>query len=52
MVETMNLQVTGMWWSRLTQVLAALGVVASVFAMHGLTVITTPRWQPRWRWRG
>jgi hypothetical protein len=34
---TMNLQVTGMTWSRLTRVLSVLGVVAGVFVMHGLT---------------
>jgi hypothetical protein len=33
----MNIQVTSMWWSGLTRVLAVLGVAAGVFAMHGLT---------------
>jgi hypothetical protein len=33
----MNIQVTGMWWSGLTRVMAVLGVAAGVFTMHGLT---------------
>jgi hypothetical protein len=33
----MSIQVTGRWWSGPTRVLAVLGVLAGVFAMHGLT---------------
>ncbi len=33
----MSIQGTGGWRSRLTRLLAVLGVVAGVFAMHGLT---------------
>jgi hypothetical protein len=33
----MNIQVTGRWWSGPTRALAVLGVLAGVFAMHGLT---------------
>jgi hypothetical protein len=35
--EVMSIQVTGIWWSGLTRALAVLGVVAGVFAMHGLS---------------
>ena len=33
----MSIQVTGRWWSGPTRALAILGVLAGVFAMHGLT---------------